>query len=143
MQAKECLDLDENEYHKLEEFRYQIRRFLNFSEIAARKLDLEPQQHQALLTLKGMPSGMLPTVGRIAERLLLKHNSAVGLVDRLQSLGLVTRGVNSEDARQVLVLLTAKGEQVLHELTVAHRAELEDAGPKLAAALRAIKGKKV
>jgi DNA-binding MarR family transcriptional regulator len=131
-------DLDADEYRKLEEFRYQIRRFLNFSEAAAREAGIEPQQHQALLALKGMPGAAQPTIGWLAERLLLKHHSAVGLVDRLQMLSLVTRSNNPHDARQVLVHLTAKGERVLHRLSVAHRAELEEAGPKLAAALRAI-----
>ena len=131
-------DLDPDQYRKLEEFRFQIRRFLNFSENAAREAGIEPQQHQALLVLKGMPETSQPTIGRLAERLLLKHHSAVGLVDRLQSIGLVTRSPNPRDARQVLVSLSAKGERVLHRLSVAHRAELEETGPELAAALRAI-----
>lgn len=131
-------DLDPAEYQKLEEFRYQIRRFLNFSESAARVAGLEPQQHQALLVLKGAAEGTIPTIGHIAERLLLKHHSAVGLVDRLQSLELVTRQTNPADARQVLVHLTPKGERLLHELSVAHRTELEDTAPRLTAALRSI-----
>lgn len=131
-------DLDSAEYRKLEEFRYRIRRFLNFSETAARYSGIEPQQHQALLALKGMPAGLLPTVGHLAERLLLRHHSAVGLVDRLQALGLVTREASPEDARQVLVQLTGKGERILHTLSVAHRKELEEADPQLVAALRAV-----
>ncbi len=131
-------DLDPGEYRKLEEFRFQIRRFLSFSETAARQSGIEPQQHQALLALKGRPEGSLPTIGLVADRLLLRHHSAVGLVDRLQSLGLVTREINPEDARQVLVQLTAKGERILHNLSLSHRRELEETGPSLAAALRAI-----
>lgn len=130
--------LEPEEYQRLEEFRFQIRRFLHFSETAAREAGIEPQQHQALLVLKGMPAGCSPTVGHLAERLLLKHHSAVGLVDRLQSLGLVARRTSREDARQILVELTAKGERILHRLSIAHRAELEETGPKLAAALRAV-----
>src|SRR4051794_26161522 len=107
---RDVADLDSSEYQKLEEFRFQIRRFLNFSEMAARDSGIEPQQHQALLVLKGLPSGRLPTIGHIAERLMLRHHSAVGLVDRLQLLGLVTRHSNPQDARQVLVQLTPKGE---------------------------------
>ena len=131
-------DLDADEYRKLEEFRFQIRRFLYFSETAARAAGIEPQQHQALLVLKGLPETAQPTIGRLAERLLLKHHSAVGLVDRLQTLGLVRRSPNPHDARQVLVHLTAQGQRMLHRLSVSHRAELEETGPKLAAALRAI-----
>jgi DNA-binding MarR family transcriptional regulator len=131
-------DLDPSEYRKLEEFRFQIRRFLHFSEAAAGASGIESQQHQALLALKGMPPGCSPTIGHLADRLLIKHHSAVGLVDRLQTQGLVTRQANPDDARQVLIQVTRKGERILHNLTVAHRLELEEASPKLAAALRAI-----
>jgi DNA-binding MarR family transcriptional regulator len=130
--------LDTSEYRKLEEFRFQIRRFLSFSEAAARASGIEPQQHQALLALKGMPQGYAPTIGHLAERLMLKHHSAVGLVDRLQVMGLLSRRASPDDARQVLVQLTAKGERILDSLSRAHRTELEDMGPELAAALRAI-----
>jgi len=133
-----CRDLGRSEYQKLEEFRFQVRRFLNFSEAAARQSGIEPQQHQALLALKGRPNGSVPTIGHLADRLLLRHHSAVGLVDRLQMLGLVTREASPEDGRQVLVQLTVKGERLLHNLSVAHRTELEETGPTLAAALRAI-----
>ena len=136
-------DLELAEYQKLEEFRYQIRRFLHFSEQAARDAGIEPQQHQALLALKGMPPEHLPTIGHLADRLLLKHHSAVGLVDRLQSLGLVNRHSNPNDARQVLLKLTRKGERILHGLSLAHRQELEESAPKLAGALRAISRKAV
>lgn len=131
-------ELDEIEYQKLEEFRYQIRRFLAFSENAARESGLEPQQHMALLVIRGTPKGEPATVGRLAERLLLKHHSAVGLVDRLQTLGFVRRQPSPQDARQVLVQLTPHGERMLHRLSVTHRRELDEAGPELAAALRAI-----
>ncbi len=131
-------DLEEFEYQRLEEFRYQIRRFLAFSEAAARELGLEPQQHMALLVIKGTPQDASPTIRRLADRLLLRHHSAVGLVDRLVSLGLVKRGQSPDDARKVLLHLTALGERTLHRLSVEHRAELEERGPKLAAALREI-----
>jgi DNA-binding MarR family transcriptional regulator len=131
-------DLDAAEYRRLEEFRFQIRRFLHFSETAARQSDVEPQQHQALLALKGMPPGCSPTIGHLADRLLLKPHSAVGLVDRLQAMGLISRQVNRDDGRQVLVSLTKKGERILHKLSLTHRTELEETAPKLAAALRAI-----
>ena len=132
------VDLESSEYRKLEEFRFQIRRFLSFSEAAARASGIEPQQHQALLALKGMPQGCVPTIGHLADRLLLKHHSAVGLVDRLETLGLVTRQPSPDDARQVLLRLTAKGERILHRLSLTHHKELEETGPKLVAALRSI-----
>ena len=134
-------NLDRSEYQKLEEFRFQIRRFLNFSQAAARASGVEPQQHQALLALKGLPDGCSPTIGHLAERLMLKHHSAVELVDRLQTMGLLTRRTSPDDARQVLVQLTTKGERILHSLSVVHRTEVEETGPKLAAALRAISRK--
>jgi DNA-binding MarR family transcriptional regulator len=136
-------DLEISEYQQLEEFRFQIRRFLTFSEIAARDSGLEPQQHQALLALKAMPASFLPTIGHLADRLLLKHHSAVELIDRLQTLGLVTREANRDDARQVLVHITARGKRILHRLSLAHRIELEETGPKLTAILRAINRKTV
>ena len=138
MRRSNGTDLDSSEHQKLEEFRYQIRRFLNFSEKAARDSGLEPQQHQALLALRGMPAGCLPTIGHLAERLFLRHHSAVELVNRLQSLDLVSREPSAEDARQVLVQLTPKGKRILHQLSIVHRTELEETGPKLAGALRAI-----
>ena len=131
-------DLETSEYRKLEEFRFQIRRFLGFSEGAARDSGIEPQQHQALLALKGMPKDWVPTIGHLADRLMLKHHSAVGLVDRLETLGLVTRQPSPDDARQVLLRLSAKGERILHRLSLTHHKELEETGPKLVAALRSI-----
>ncbi|MDP9115499.1 MAG: MarR family transcriptional regulator [Acidobacteriota bacterium] len=85
-----------------------------------------------------MPPDCVPTIGHLAERLLLKHHSAVGLVDRLETLGLVTRQPNPDDGRQVLARLTAKGERILRRLSLAHHKELEETGPKLVAALRSI-----
>ena len=135
-------DLDLLEYRQIEEFRFQIRRFLNFSETAAHAAGIEPQQHQALLVLMASGTENLPTIGYIAGRLLLKHHSAVGLVDRLQALGLIMRRANPDDARQVLVRLTTKGERILHNLSIAHRTELEEAAPGLIAILRSITRKR-
>jgi DNA-binding MarR family transcriptional regulator len=124
------------DYRTLAEFRYQIRRFLHFSEEAARAHGLNGQQHQLLLALKGLPEGMAPTVGNLAERLQVRHHSAVGLVDRLAERGYVTRRSNPGDRRQVFVRLTRKGEAVLSRLTQAHREELGTAGLRLLATLR-------
>lgn len=113
--------MDRSEYQEGRRIPVSDPAFLNFSEAAARESGLESQQHQALLALKGMPQGSPPTIGHLAERLLLKHHSAVGLIDRMQTLGLVSRQPNPDDARQVLVQLTPKGERLLHSLSVAHR----------------------
>jgi DNA-binding MarR family transcriptional regulator len=131
-------DLETSEYRKLEEFRFQIRRFLGFSEGAARDSGIEPQQHQALLALKGMPQAWVPSSGQLAYSLMRKHHSADGLVELLETLGLVTRQPSPDDARQVLLRLSAKGERILHRLSLTHHKELEETGPKLVAALRSI-----
>jgi DNA-binding MarR family transcriptional regulator len=130
--------LDASDYRTLEEFRYQLRCFLAFSEAAAQEAGIEPQQHQALLALKAAPAGVPPTVGHIAARLLLKHHSAVGLVNRLEASGLVARESSNSDARQVLVKLTPIADRLLQRLSLAHRTELEATGPRLAAALRTV-----
>jgi DNA-binding MarR family transcriptional regulator len=126
------------DYRSLAELRYQIRRFLHFSEQAARKADVEPRQHQFLLALKGLPDNMRPTIGVMANRLQIRPHSAVELVNRLSNAGLVKRRHDSEDRREVLLKLTSRGEAVLHELSLHHGAELQSAGPALMAALRAV-----
>lgn len=131
-------DLSPEEYRSLAEFRGQIRRFLAFSEEQSRAAGLEPQQHQLLLAVKGLPGGARATIGDLAARLQLKHHSTVELVDRLEKLGYVSREAGDEDRRQVLVHLTAAGARVLRKLSIEHHQELEVAGPRLAKALRSI-----
>ena len=97
------------DYQALAELRYQVRRFLHFSEQAARNMGLEPQQHQLMLALKGLPSGARPRIGELAERLQLQHHSTVELVNRLVAGGYIRRA-QGEDRREVLLSLTAKGE---------------------------------
>jgi DNA-binding MarR family transcriptional regulator len=124
------------DYEALAEFRYQIRKFIRFSERAARDAGVEPQQHQLLLAVKGMPADVAPSIGEVASRLQIVHHSAVELVDRLEEQGLIQRRRNPDDRRQVFLSLTQKGERVLRELTVHHRRELATSGPELASALR-------
>jgi DNA-binding MarR family transcriptional regulator len=95
------------------ELRYQIRRFLRFSETAARQAGIEPQQHQLLLAVKGLPKNLKPTIGVLAERMQLQHHSAVELVDRLADRGFLLRLRATDDRRQVLVKLTRDGEEFL------------------------------
>jgi DNA-binding MarR family transcriptional regulator len=125
-----------SDYQALGELRYQIRRFLHFSEQASRSVGLEPRQHQLLLALKGLPPGMRPRIGELAERLQIRHHSAVELVNRLARGGYVRRKRGQQDRREVLLELTAKGEKVLRELSLHHRAELRTQGRALVAALK-------
>jgi DNA-binding MarR family transcriptional regulator len=124
------------DFQALADLRHQIRRFLYFSEQAARSAGLEPRQHQLMLALKGLPGEARPRIGELAERLQIQHHSAVELVNRLAAGGYVRRRRGGQDRREVLLSLTDKGERVLRELSLHHRAELQSAGPALVGALR-------
>lgn len=128
------------EYRALAEVRHQIRRFLNFSENAARAHGIEPRQHQLLLALAGLPEGELPTIGVAAERLQIAHHSAVELASRSASAGLVVRHPSAADRRQVTLRITAKGRRILERLSVAHRDELRSAAPALLRSLTTVVG---
>jgi DNA-binding MarR family transcriptional regulator len=128
-------DLSPAEYRALAEFRYQIRCFLQLSAEAAREHGLEPQQHQLLLVLKGLPADARPTIGEMAERLQIQHHSAVELVDRLVERGAVRREHGGADRREVLLRLTRHGAALLRRLSLAHHNELEKTGPLLVKAL--------
>ena len=123
--------LDPGEYEMLAAFRYTLRHFLSFSETAAAEVGLAAQQYQALLAIKGCAGRDSVTINELAGLLLIKHNSAVGLVDRLESEGLVKRSIAAEDRRKVNVRLTRKGARVFERLAAAHRDELQRIGPKL------------
>lgn len=118
-----------SDYQALAEFRYHIRRFLRFSEEVAYAADLEPQQHQLLLAIKGLPEERKATVGELAERLQLKHHSTVELIDRLVKRGLVERHRDEEDQRRVIVSLMPQGEEVLLQLSRHMLTELRSTGP--------------
>ena len=128
------------DYQALAEFRYQIRRFLHFSEGAARQAGIEPQHHQLMLAVKGKPDGEQARIAYLAERLQIQHNSAVELVDRLVKKGLITRTRGERDRREVYVQLTPRGERILDELTRHTRAELRSAGSALVGTLRKLTG---
>ncbi|MFC7399117.1 MarR family winged helix-turn-helix transcriptional regulator [Chelatococcus sp. GCM10030263] len=127
------------DYAALAEFRYAIRRFLAFSERAAAEAGITSQQHQALLTIKGVAGEEGLAVGALAERLLVKQHTAVELVDRLERAGLVRRGADPADGRRVLVSLTKEGEQRLRALSSAHLDELKSIGPALSAILAGLR----
>ena len=122
----------------LEAFRYEIRRFLIFSERAAREVGIEPQQHQALLVIKSVAAASKASVGFLAERLQVQHHSAVELVDRLEERELIQRSRSGADRRQVFLTLTQRGERLLRKLSEAHRTELGTTGPRLLKALQAV-----
>ncbi|MGE0405906.1 MAG: MarR family transcriptional regulator [Candidatus Korobacteraceae bacterium] len=126
------------DYQVMSELRYQIRRFLRFSEITAREVGLEPQQYQLMLVLKGPPEGFRGRVGEVAERLQIQHHSTVELVDRLARRGMVRRRRGSDDRREVLLELTPKGDKMLRELALRHREELRSVGPEMVEALKKV-----
>jgi DNA-binding MarR family transcriptional regulator len=125
-------------YRQLAKFRCQIRCFLHFSEEAAREHGIEPQQHQLLLALKGLPHDVRPTVSAVSSQLCVRHHSTVELIDRLVERGAVVRRSSPQDRREVLVELTPVGEQILEKLSSEHWRELQSSGPELARALQAI-----
>lgn len=129
-----------SEYQALAEFRHQLRRFLRFSEEAARSVGLEPQQHQLLLTLKGLPVQRAATVGELAERLQIQHHSAVELINRMVERDLIQRSRDENDQRRVIISLTANGKAVLRKLSILHYEELRTTGPALVHTLTALIG---
>ena len=119
------------DYARLAAFRQGLREFLRFSEEAAAQAGLAAQHYQAMLIVRATPDGSRITINELARQLLIKHNSAVGLVDRLVKEGLVRRAASKADRRKVELELTARGRQVLAKLAATHRRELERIGPEL------------
>jgi len=126
------------DYQALAEFRYQIRKFLHFSEQAIQAAGLERGQYQLMLAIKGMPDGFRPRIRDVANRMHIQHHSAVELINRLEAGGYVRRERAEDDKREVLLALTPKGERVLSELALHHHQELRSAAPGLVAALRRV-----
>ena len=127
------------DYEALAQFRFQLRKFLSFSEAAARKAGLTPQQHQALLAIKGFSRTAPISVGDLADFLLVRHHTAVELVDRMTRLGLLGRIIDDGDSRRILVRLTRTGEQRLRTLSRIHFEELQSASPGLTRILRSFR----
>jgi DNA-binding MarR family transcriptional regulator len=130
--------LSREDIQRLAEFRFQLRRFLNFSNAAAEGTGLRPQQYQLLQCVSGMPDALDPTIANVAARMLLKHNSAVELVDRTIEQGLLRRVPDAMDHRCILLRVTPQGERVLASLAAYHLEELDNAGPELIRALRRV-----
>jgi DNA-binding MarR family transcriptional regulator len=127
-----------SDYQALAEFRYQIRKFLRFSEQAVRAAGMEPGQYQLMLAIKGMPEGVRPRIRELANRMQIQHHSTVELINRLEAGGYVRRERAQDDRREVLLALTPKGERVLGELALHHHEELQSAAPSLVTALRRV-----
>jgi DNA-binding MarR family transcriptional regulator len=122
--------LTDADYAALADFRYALRQFLAFSERGAADVGLKPQQHQALLAIRGAPHPNV-TIGYVAERLALRPHSATGLIDRLETLGLVARRPSPDDGRQALLELTPDAQKVLQQLSQTHREEIVRLRPML------------
>jgi DNA-binding MarR family transcriptional regulator len=132
------LSVRESDYRALAELRYQLRCFLNFSEARARDAGLEPQQHQLLLAIRGLPPDQAPTIRCLAERLQIAHNSAVELVRRCAAKGLITKGASERDGREVILRLTPLGTRRLERLARSHRVELRSKAPILLQSIAAL-----
>lgn len=129
--AERRYHLATSDYAQLAAFRHALRGFLRFSEAAAADAGLTTQHYQAMLVLRGCPDEQRVTIGDLARQLLIRHNSAVGLVDRLVDEGLVVREPSRTDRRKVELRLTGRGRQVLAKLAAMHRGELQRIGPFL------------
>lgn len=117
--------MEKSDYVALAEFRYQLRRFLRFSEELTQAHGITPLQYQLMLQLKGFPQRDWASVTELAERLQAKHHGVVALVSRCEALGLVRRQASADDLRRVEIRLTPQGEACIEQLARLHRAELE------------------
>jgi DNA-binding MarR family transcriptional regulator len=132
-------DADHALLRTLADFRHELRQFLHFSEAAAIEAGLQPQQHQLLLQVAGAPDGAEVTISYAAERLKLKHNSTVELVDRSEREGLLVRVVDGIDKRRALLHVTRKGRRILDQLSIDHARELDEMAHGLIRALKQIR----
>jgi len=134
------VEITQSEYETLADLRYSLRQFLHFSEEAAHNAGLTPQQHQALLAIKGFPHERTITIGQLAERLQVRHHSAVGLVDRLVLKNFVARKPHPTDRRQVYLALTQLGDKTLEKVSAAHKEQLRRIGPRIESLLKRLRG---
>ena len=129
-------DLSDAEYRRLAAFRAAIRRFVRFSELAARDAGVTPSQHQLLLAVRGWPGRGDPAIADVAEMLQLRPHSVLELAGRAEDDGLLVRTTPDDDRRRHELRLTPRGQQVLASLSVRHRDELDRIGDELTALLR-------
>jgi DNA-binding MarR family transcriptional regulator len=130
------VELTDQDFERLLAFRLGLRRFLHWSEEQAEEVGLTPAQHQLLLVIRGSNETHGPTIGSIGDSLLLRHHSAVELIDRAEHAGLVERRGDPDDRRVVRVVLTRKGHGMLERLTVRHLEELHELAPVLEALIK-------
>ena len=124
-------DLEDADYRRLLQFRTGLRRFLRWSEEQAEKAGLTPAQHQLLLAVRGHEGTSGPTIGDVAGYLMLRHHSAVGLVDRAVKAGMLERHEDAEDRRIVRLRLTPQGARTLQQLSAAHLEEIKRLAPRV------------
>ena len=125
---------------ELAEFRYQLRQFLSFSEAASEAAGVAAQQYQLMQVIEALPAGQKASITYLAERMILRHNSTVELVDRAERAGLVRRESDATDMRRSLIELTPKGREILGLLIEQHLAELDVRGHKIIDALESVFG---
>jgi DNA-binding MarR family transcriptional regulator len=128
--------VSDGDYVTLAAFRAALRKFLRTSEEIAHGLGLTPQKHQAMLAVRGFPGDQPPSIGELAAKLHVRHNSAVGLITRIEKEGYVKREKSKLDQRRMHVRLTPKGQTLLDKLTEAHRIELRHIGPEITRLLK-------
>lgn len=131
-------ELNDRDYQRLLDLRTDLRRFLHWSEEQARRVDLTPAQHQLLLAVRGHPDRRGPTIGEVADYLVLRHHSAVGLADRATAAGLVVRNPDQERPGSVRLVLTPLGRERLDALAALHFEELARLAPTMEALWRAL-----
>lgn len=128
---KEGVELTTRDYAQLAEFRHALRGFMRFSDTAADAVGLTTKHYQVMLIIRGCPEERSVSIGDLARNMFIKHNSAVGLVDRLAQEKLIVREPSCVDRRKVELRLTSRGKQVLAKLAKTHRQELRRIGPVL------------
>ena len=129
------MEITSDEYRALAELRYRIRHFVREGDVAAQAAGLEPQQYLLLLAIRGLPADQEATIRTLADRLALKHHSAVELIDRLETRGYVRRARGRDDRRRVLVSLLPRGERILEQVARHRIGELRSTGHALVQAI--------
>jgi len=135
------MEITSDEYRALAELRYRIRHFVREGDVVAQAAGLEPQQYLLLLAIRGLPAGEEATIRTLADRLALKHHSAVELIDRLETRGYVRRTRGRDDRRRVLVSLLPRGERILEQVARNRIGELRSTGQALVRAIDQLLGK--
>jgi len=135
--------ISDTDYRALAELRYRIRHFIQEGDAAAQRSNLEPQQYLMLLAIRGLPQGAVATISTLAERMALKHHSAVELIDRLETHGLVHRSRSEGDKREVRVSLLPQGSKLLDRVARERLSELKASGVALADAITALVKRKL